>query len=195
MNRTLLRLLAKGIFLFSFLSVTAQARYTVNGYIKDGSSGETLIGANIFLENEPTIGTVSNTYGFYSITIPEGNYRLIFSYLGFQNHVETINLTQNLDVNVNLSPGIAMEEVVVEAKSEEEDDNVESTSMGRVNLPIEQIKIIPALLGEIDILKVIQLLPGVSSAGEGSAGFYVRGGGADQNLVLLDEAVVYNSGH
>ena len=91
--------------------------------------------------------------------------------------------------------GIEMQEVVVAAKGEEEDENVQSTSMGRVSLPIEQIKVLPALLGEVDILKTIQLLPGVSSAGEGSAGFYVRGGGADQNLVLLDEAVVYNSGH
>src|SRR4030095_2660079 len=97
--------------------------------------------------------------------------------------------------NVALASGIQMQEVVVSAKEEEEDENVQSTSMGRVNLPTEQIKVLPSLLGEVDILKTIQLLPGVSAAGEGSAGFYVRGGGADQNLVLLDEAVVYNSGH
>ncbi len=172
-----------------------QAKHTISGYVKDNESGETLIGANIYLESDPSNGTVSNTYGFYSITLPAGNYRLIFSYLGFQSTSVEVDLTQNLTVNVDLQQGIEMKEVVVEAKGEEEDDHVESTSMGRVNLPVEQIKIVPALLGEVDILKVIQLLPGVSSAGEGSAGFYVRGGGADQNLVLLDEAVVYNSGH
>src|SRR4030095_8675425 len=101
----------------------------------------------------------------------------------------------NTTMNVAMVPGIEMREVVVSAKEDAEDENVQSTSMGRANLPTEQIKVLPALLGEIDILKTIQLLPGVSSAGEGSAGFYVRGGGADQNLVLLDEAVVYNSGH
>ncbi len=195
MNKLLLALLYTGLYFLLIPCLSAQEKHTINGYVKDAESGETLIGANIYIESDASYGTVSNTYGFYSITIPEGKFRLIFSYLGFQNHVEEVNLTQNLVVNVNLSPGVAMAEVVVEAKSEEEDDNVESTSMGRVNLPVEQIKIIPALLGEIDILKVIQLLPGVSSAGEGSAGFYVRGGGADQNLVLLDEAVVYNSGH
>lgn len=183
------------VLIFVLEGLSAQAKYTVNGYIKDASSGETLIGANIFLENDPAVGTVSNTYGFYSITLPAGKYRLIFSYLGYQLTVREVDLLQNIDLNVDLSPGIEMQEIVIEAKSEEEDDNVESTSMGRVNLPVEQIKIIPALLGEVDILKAIQLLPGVSSAGEGSAGFYVRGGGADQNLVLLDEAVVYNSGH
>lgn len=172
-----------------------QNNHTISGYVKDKQSGETLIGANIFLENEPANGTITNTYGFYSITLPEGENRLVFSYLGYQTRVENIMVTTNTILNIDLVPGLEMKEVVVSAKKDEEDDNVESTSMGRVNLPVEQIKIIPALLGEIDILKTIQLLPGVSSAGEGSAGFYVRGGGADQNLVLLDEAVVYNSGH
>ncbi len=173
----------------------AQPKFTISGYVKDSQSGETLIGANIYLENQPSTGTVTNTYGFYSLTLQEGSYRLVFSYLGYQSRLESVTLSQSTQVNVSLSSGLAMQEVVVTAKAEEEDDNVQSTSMGRVSLPVDQIKVLPALLGEVDVLKTIQLLPGVSSAGEGSAGFYVRGGGADQNLVLLDEAVVYNSGH
>ncbi|HZV68391.1 MAG TPA: TonB-dependent receptor [Saprospiraceae bacterium] len=172
-----------------------QGNHTLSGYIKDEESGETLIGANIHLESDPSNGTVTNTYGFYSITLPAGSYRFVYSYMGYQSVVKDISLETNTTMNVSMAPGIEMKEVVVSAKEDEEDENVQSTSMGRVNLPTEQIKVLPALLGEIDILKTIQLLPGVSSAGEGSAGFYVRGGGADQNLVLLDEAVVYNSGH
>ncbi len=183
------------IFCFFCFLGYSQKQYTVSGYVKDNRSGETLIGANVFLENDVAIGTVTNTYGFYSITIPEGTQRIVFSYLGYQSIVEERNLNANLNLNINLSQGVEMEEIVITENAQEEDDNVESTSMGRVTLPIEQIKVLPALFGEIDILKTIQLLPGVSSAGEGSAGFYVRGGGADQNLVLLDEAVVYNSGH
>ncbi len=175
--------------------LNGQARHTVSGYVKDFESGETLIGANVFLENDASIGTVTNTYGFYSITLPEGEQRIAFSFLGYQTHVDTLSLNDNATLNVLLTQGIEMQEVVVSAIADEDDENVQSTSMGRVSLPIEQVKILPALLGEVDILKTLQLLPGVSSAGEGSAGFYVRGGGADQNLVLLDEAVVYNSGH
>lgn len=175
--------------------LSSQVTYTISGYVKDAASGETLIGANVFLENNPSQGTTTNTYGFYSITLPEGDFDLIFSYLGYQSKRLPVILSSDMTINADLSVGVEMKEVVVEARGEEEDDNVESTSMGRVTLPVEQIRNIPALLGEVDVLKAIQLLPGVSSAGEGSAGFYVRGGGADQNLVLLDEAVVYNSGH
>lgn len=175
--------------------LSAQGKHTISGYVKDLGTGETLIGVNIFLEHDPTTGTVTNTYGFYSLTLPDGPQRIVFSFLGYQLHSEDIVLQTNTDLNVSLQQGIEMQEVVISATREEEDENVQSTSMGRVNLPVEQIKVLPALLGEIDVLKTLQLLPGVSSAGEGSSGFYVRGGGADQNLVLLDEAVVYNSGH
>ncbi len=195
MRITLLRILITGLWCTLTILVNAQNNHTVSGYVKDSESGETLIGTNIHLEDDPTNGTVTNTYGFYSITLPEGKYRLVFSYLGYQSKVEEIDLDENVTLNIDLISGIQMQEVVVSAKEDKEDENIQSTSMGRVNLPTQQIKVLPALLGEIDILKTIQLLPGVSSAGEGSAGFYVRGGGADQNLVLLDEAVVYNSGH
>lgn len=194
MRRTRLFILIVSFCSLCVFSVEAQ-RHTLSGYIKDNESGETLIGANVHLENDAADGTITNTYGFYSITLPEGQYRFVFTYLGYQGVTKEISLDTNITMNVDLVSGIEMKEVVVSAKKDEEDDNVQSTSMGRVSLPTEQIKVLPALLGEIDILKTIQLLPGVSSAGEGSAGFYVRGGGADQNLVLLDEAVVYNSGH
>jgi hypothetical protein len=195
MRLFLQRTILAGFICFATLSAHAQVRHTISGYVKDDESGETLIGANVYLENDAKTGTVTNTYGFFSMTLPEGVHRIVVSYLGYQHHVEELTLLSNTNLNIRMVQGIEMQEVVVAAKGEEEDENVQSTSMGRVSLPIEQIKVLPALLGEVDILKTIQLLPGVSSAGEGSAGFYVRGGGADQNLVLLDEAVVYNSGH
>ncbi len=195
MSLFLQRTILAGFMCLVSLSGHAQVRHTISGYVKDDQTGETLIGANVYLENDATTGTVTNTYGFFSMTLPEGVHRIVVSYLGYQHHVEELTLLSNTNLNISMVQGIEMQEVVVAAKGEEEDENVQSTSMGRVSLPIEQIKVLPALLGEVDILKTIQLLPGVSSAGEGSAGFYVRGGGADQNLVLLDEAVVYNSGH
>lgn len=195
MKRHIILFLEPLLLVISLTGAFGQDNFTLNGYVKDKFSGETLIGANVYLQSDPANGTVTNTYGFYSITLPAGIQNVVFSYVGYQPFIEEINLTENQSLNIDLTSGLEMEEVIVTAKEDEEDDNVESTSMGRVNLPVEQIKITPALLGEVDILKVIQLLPGVSSAGEGSAGFYVRGGGADQNLVLLDEAVVYNSGH
>ena len=181
------------IFMVLCHALSAQNRVTISGYIKDAESGETLIGANVFLESDPSVGTFSNTYGFYSLTLDEGSYALKASYLGYTDFRKDIMLTQNRELNIQMRSGLTIEEVVVTA--EESDQNVESTEMGTVDLSVEQIQRLPALLGEVDVLKTIQLLPGVSSVGEGTAGFYVRGGGPDQNLVLLDEAVVYNTGH
>ncbi|MEM9921849.1 MAG: TonB-dependent receptor, partial [Bacteroidota bacterium] len=175
------------------LGQAQQQKYTLSGYVKDASSGETLPGANIYVKDNPVQGASSNNYGFYSLTLPEGTYQLVFSYLGYGDKEYELELMEDQRLNVNLKEGITIEEIVVTA--EELDENVEGTQMGQVDLQVEKIKRLPALLGEVDILKTIQLLPGVLSAGEGTAGFYVRGGGPDQNLVLLDEAVVYNSGH
>ncbi len=180
--------------LFSF-GLTAQAEYTVSGYIKDQSSGETLIGANIINIDNPIQGTSTNTYGFYSLSLPEGKYNINVSYLGFQSQSFQVDLNKNLNFNVEMSEGVAMEEIVVTSDREQRKANVESTQLGKIDIPMESVKKLPALFGEVDILKVLQLLPGVLSSGEGASGFYVRGGGPDQNLVLLDEAVVYNSGH
>jgi outer membrane cobalamin receptor len=175
--------------------VTGQQQFTLSGYIKDQASGETLIGANIVNLDNPIEGSSTNAYGFYSLTLPEGTYNMSVSYLGYQTQNFQIVLNKDLDLSVELSEGVEMEEVVVTTDRQERRENVESTQLGKIDIPVENIKKLPALFGEVDILKTIQLLPGVQSAGEGGSGFYVRGGGADQNLVLLDEAVVYNSGH
>ncbi|MBL7942328.1 MAG: TonB-dependent receptor, partial [Flavobacteriales bacterium] len=135
----------------------------------------------------------SNVYGFYSITLPEGTYTLSVFLLGYQSKQLSISLQQDTLLNIELETELVqLPDAVVEAERKQ---NTESTEMGRVNLEVEQIKKLPALLGEVDILKTIALLPGVQSAGEGNTGFYVRGGGIDQNLVLLDNAPVYNASH
>ncbi len=177
------------------VSIFAQSKHTVSGYVKDFASGETLIGANVYLKSNITTGTTTNIYGFYSLTVAAGEQTLIVEYLGYDKKEFPISLTQDQRLNIELNQGgvLLTEEIVVTA--EEKDENVESTEMGTVDLQTETLKKLPALLGEVDVLKSIQLLPGVLSAGEGNAGFYVRGGGPDQNLVTLDEAVVYNPGH
>jgi hypothetical protein len=186
-----------GIILFYSLQPYSYAQnvYTVSGYVKDSKSGETLIGANVYNAENPAEGTVTNAYGFYSLTLQKGVRKVVYSYLGYQDQVFQLTMTGNTQLNVDLSEGVVMEEVVISAEKEERRKNVEGTQMGTVELPVENIKKLPAIFGEVDVLKAIQLLPGVLSSGEGNAGFYVRGGGPDQNLVLLDEALVYNSGH
>lgn len=180
---------------FLGLTIFAQEDFTISGYITDAATGETLIGANVFLADDPSTGTSTNAYGYYVLIVPKGKQILTASNLGYQDSSEEIILTKSAKLDFSLSEGVRMKEVVVESEKEELDKNVNSTQLGVVELPIEEVKLLPALFGEVDILKTMQLLPGVLSSGEGSAGFYVRGGGADQNLVLLDEAVVYNSGH
>ena len=170
----------------------AQKKYTISGYIKDARNGETLIGATIALKDNVK-GISSNQFGFFSLTLTEGKYELVGSYVGFQPLLIPINLDSDKNINFDLSPRDALTEVVLSSKKR--DANVKNAQMGKFVLPIEQIKAIPAFLGEADLLKTIQLLPGVRNAGEGSAGIYVRGGGPDQNLIMLDDAIVYNTGH
>ncbi len=179
------------LFLFLRLDTQAQARYTLNGYIKDSSSGESVVAATVSVRGRTV---TSNQYGFYSITLDSGAYEVLVSHVSFLSKNFRVDLKENVTYNVNLlSRSAAMNEVVV--YSRRRDANVRNAQMGRIDLSINQIKNVPALLGEVDILKTIQLLPGVRNAGEGNAGFYVRGGGPDQNLILLDDAVVYNTGH
>ncbi len=189
----------KTIFtIFCFItafSLTGQTKYSISGYIKDSDSGETLIGANIYNTSNTSQGTTTNTYGFYSMTLEAGKYRIAVSYLGYEDQFFEVDLTKNTSLNVKMSEGVLIDEIVISAEKDERKKNVEGTQMGTIDIPVENIKKLPAIFGEVDILKAIQLLPGVLSSGEGNAGFYVRGGGPDQNLVLLDEAVVYNSGH
>jgi hypothetical protein len=181
------------MFCCSFFQLAAQNKYTISGYVKDKKNGESLTGVNVYVK-ETMKGASTNEFGFYSFTIPEGKYTLVASFLGYQNFEQPILLHQNLRINIEMSATEIMTQVV-EISSERKDKNIESTNMGTVTLPIEQIKSVPALLGEVDIFRTLQLLPGVLNAGEGNSGFYVRGGGPDQNLVLLDQAVVYNPGH
>lgn len=174
------------------LFAVAQKKYTISGYAKDVQNGETLIGATITVKGNSK-GITSNQYGFYSITLLDGNYELICSYAGYQPKITEVKLDADQSLNFDLITRSALQEVVITAKKT--DGNVKNAQMGKFVLPIEQIKAIPAFLGEVDLLKTIQLLPGVRNAGEGSAGIYVRGGGPDQNLIMLDDAIVYNTGH
>jgi hypothetical protein len=171
----------------------ANARVTVSGYVRDAASGEALIGAAVFVK-ELSTGTVTNSYGFYSLPLPPGTYTLTYSYLGYESQSEQITLQADLTRDVNLSDQqVQIKEVVVSARRE--DENVRSVEMSVSKLDIRTVKTMPALLGEVDVIRSIQLLPGVSTVGEGAAGFNVRGGGVDQNMILLDEAPVYNSSH
>ncbi len=171
---------------------TAQRRYTLSGYVKDSLTGENLIGASVSVDGKAALST--NSYGFYSLTLPEGNYEISISFTGYQLLHFSVALVSNINGNRLLAPRIAAnEEVIVYAKRK--DANVRNAQMGKIDLSMSQVKSLPVLMGEVDILKALQLLPGVRNAGEGNAGFYVRGGGPDQNLIMLDDAVVYNSGH
>ena len=174
-------------------ALTAQENLTLSGYVRDAANGETLIGATIYL-SEIGKGATTNVYGFYSLSVPTGNYSLEASYLGFDKLKMTINLdkTQKLDLEL-IEESAAIEEIVVVA--EKEDQNVSNTEISTQKLGIATIQKMPALLGEVDVIRSIQLLPGVSTVGEGATGFNVRGGSIDQNLVLLDESPVYNSSH
>lgn len=179
--------------IFFPLLVTAQKNFTVSGFVKEAGTGESLLGTNVYVK-ENLKGTVTNSYGFYSLTLPEGNYTIVFSYIGFITQEFPLSLNKDIPLNVNLGiKAIETQEVVITA--EKADRNVQSTDMGKEKIEIETIKALPAFMGEVDVLKSIQLLPGVQSAGEGNSGYYVRGGGPDQNLILLDEANVYNASH
>ena len=172
------------------LITNGQEKYTISGYVSDKSSGESIVGANIYCE-ALAIGVTSNTYGFYSLTLPADNYEISFTFIGYKAQKKSILLSLSKSLDIEFEPSsYSISEIVVNA-----DKNiVETTQSSIIQVPIEQIKKIPAFLGEVDVLKAIQLLPGVQSS-EGSSGFYVRGGGPDQNLILLDGVTVYNASH
>ena len=181
------------ILLFIFTTtLSAQQKYTISGYMSDGSTGEKLIGANIFEKNHLQ-GNVSNTFGFYSLTLPAGAVDLEVSYIGYGNQTLSFDMQRDTVINFDFSTALELETVVVQADKQYRIE--EDAQMSRMEIPIEQIKKIPALLGENDVLKALQLLPGVQSGGEGQSGLYVRGGSPDQNLVLLDGVPVYNVSH
>ncbi|HTD38968.1 MAG TPA: TonB-dependent receptor, partial [Mucilaginibacter sp.] len=182
------------LLFFCTLSSFGQKKFSISGTIKDGTTGEQLISATIRIKELPQSGTVTNSYGFYSIYAPEGDYTLLFTYTGYEAVEQKVSLHQNQVVNIPLQVKSDLKEVVIRADAPN-NDNVSSPQMSVEKLSMAQINQIPVLLGERDILKTISLLPGVKSQGEGNTGFYVRGGGADQNLILLDEATVYNASH
>jgi len=171
----------------------AETKYTLSGYIRDGNSGENLPSASVGIV-ELKRGVNTNAYGFYSISLPSGSYTLKVSYLGYETQLIPVTLSKDEKRNVELLPKVTQKKEIV-IKDKRKDENVKSTEMGMHQLSIENVKKLPVIMGEVDVLKSLQLLPGVSSAGEGQSGFYVRGGGPDQNMILLDDAVVYNTGH
>lgn len=175
-------------------SVLSAQNITLSGYVRDASSGEALIGATVRITNLASTGAITNTYGYYSITLPQGNYDVAYSFVGYETDTKSLNLQADTKLDVALDQGaVTLQEVTV--KGGRVSPDVESVDMSRENLQIEKIKNIPALMGEVDVLKSVQLLPGIMSAGEGTTGLFVRGGSSDQNLILLDEATVYNSSH
>lgn len=180
------------LFLFVTTTVLAQKKVTLSGYIRDAQSGESLISANVYIK-ELNLAVQTNTYGFYSVSMPQGSYTVLYNYTGYANIEEPMQMIESRTYNAELRSITTFEEVEVKAKKEQ--DNVQSTDMGTVALSVNDIKKLPVVFGEVDILKALQLMPGVQSSGEGNSGFYVRGGGPDQNLILLDDAVVYNPGH
>lgn len=174
------------------VSVYAQ-KFTISGYIKDAANGEELIGVTVLLVGTNT-GTTTNAYGFYSMTLPPGSYQLQFSYVGYRSSTQSFELSSNVVQNVELeSEATTIQEVIV--TGERLDANVTDTQMGHTKLNIAQIRKLPAVFGEVDIIKNVQLQPGVVTAGEGTSAFFVRGGSADQNLILIDEAPIYDPSH
>ncbi len=187
MRKLLTLFAAIPLFLYS------QEKFTISGYVKDAANGESLIGATVLI-TELGSGNITNVYGFYSITLPPGEYNVEFRYIGFVTQTRKISLVDNVRIDVELGVEQRMlQEVIVTGVPE--DQNVSSTEMSVAELDIKTVSKLPVFAGEVDIIKSIQLLPGVTTVGEGSSGFNVRGGGVGQNLILLDEAPVYQSSH
>ncbi|MBA2613922.1 MAG: TonB-dependent receptor [Bacteroidetes bacterium] len=182
------------LFLSFFVQRTfSQDKFSISGYVKDSKNGESLIGATVYKLGS-SVGASANEYGFFSLTLPKGEHTIAVSLIGYATYTFAVNLDKNITKNYELAEeGKQLDEIVV--TGEAEDKNIKSTEMGTTKLDIKQISKIPAMFGEVDIVRAIQLLPGVTTVGEGASGFNVRGGNIDQNLILLDEAPVYNSSH
>lgn len=181
------------LFFLGSIAIFAQEKFTLSGTISEEDSGETLFGVNVIIPSLQT-GTVTNQYGYYSITLPKGEYEVYYSSIGFATQKTQISLSENVKQNLELVTDTeSLDEVILKADGEKL--NIRSSQMSTNTLSATTIKKIPVVLGEVDVIKSITLLPGVTSAGEGASGFNVRGGAADQNLILLDEATLYNSSH
>ena len=181
------------LLLLIFPSVLFAQKVVVGGHVRDAASGEVLIGANVAIL-ETGAGTVTNTYGYYALRLDPGFYTLVYSYMGYDTQRQAIRLGEDMEINISLQEGAKeLQEVTVTAEAG--NVNITRVETGSAQLPIQSIRKIPALMGEVDVIKAIQLLPGVQVTSEGSSGFSVRGGTPDQNLILLDEATVYNASH
>lgn len=179
------------VFLVSVKSY-AQSKYTISGIVKDNATGDVLIGSTVSVKEAAT-GTVANEKGYYSLSLPEGSYTLMVNFFGYKPKEIKIDLKKDVTINFSMSEDVdELKEVIV--TTEKKNDNITKAEIGVEKLEVKEINKIPVLLGEKDIIKSIQLIPGVKS-GEGTTGFYVRGGGVDQNLVLLDDAPIYNASH
>ena len=194
MKRTPITPMKKGLLLVVLLvlytSIQAQ-NHTISGSVTDGYSGEALIGASAY-DPAGRQGTSANTYGFYSLTLPKGTYTLTYSFVGFEPYTVEIELNKNQELDVSLKGMELMEVEVVERR---ETAIQENTQMSTIDLPMEAVEKLPVFMGERDILKTAQLLPGIQSGSEGTSGLFVRGGSPDQNLILLDGVPVYNANH
>src|SRR5690606_20278094 len=174
------------ILLLSCLGIQAQEYFTLSGYVRSANTGEELIGASV-IQRELNIGTTANVYGFYSTKLPRRKHEITYSFIGYEDVRKSLDFNQDLQMNVKLFESTnELEEVEISA--ERSDENVKRIEMSAHTIDAQVIKKIPALLGEADVIKSVLMLPGVSTVGEGSTGFNVRGGGIDQNLVLMDEA-------
>ncbi len=193
-NKKFLNFVFSVLFIAVSPNLISQDKATLSGYVRDCKTGEELLGATVYV-SETGQGTITNNYGFYSITLPQGNYTIRYSYIGYKSITENVALNADIRKDTELcESAVMMKEVTVTAK-ESDNSNILSRQMSIERLSVKDIKSIPVLFGEQDILKTVQLLPGIESAGDGNSGFYVRGGNSDQNLILIDEAPVYNASH
>lgn len=182
------------IFIFSATFLSAQNSYTISGTVSDSSSNESLIGAIVSVKGT-TKGMATNVYGFYSLTLPEGEYELVVKYTGYSAKTVAVSLHANTQVDLVISNTATMKEVVITAEKDKNAEQITSTQMSSISIPVEQIRYVPTIGGETDVIKVMQLMPGVKRGGEGQNTMLVRGGSGDDNLILLDEATVYNVSH
>ncbi|MGD0342503.1 MAG: TonB-dependent receptor [Bacteroidales bacterium] len=188
------KLIVSVILIFLGLNIRGQVKYTISGYVRDSNTGEELIGAGISIKEIPSVGVTTNSYGFYSLTVSPGKYTVLVNFIGYEMLSFPVNLTKSVRQNFDLREKVTqLGEVIV--SSEKRNDNITRNQMGVEKLNIQDVKDLPAFFGERDVLKTLQLLPGIKSAGEGNSGFNVRGGTTDQNLILLDGATVYNASH
>jgi len=181
------------LLLLSGQLVAQNDKFTLNGYVRDASSGEELIGVTIYFP-EIEKGVITNVYGFYSITVPQGSYKVDFRYVGYTKIEESVNLTANIQLNIDLASAIEqMDEVVISAEAL--DANVTNLEISTEKIDLIALKNMPSVFGETDLIKMVQMMPGVITAGEGTSSYFVRGGSADQNLILIDEAPIYDPSH